>query len=153
MQARCESDVKLNALEASKVAAKVAQASEVSKEAGREAEASKEDAKVEVNKPDILVLASSRRFLPLMVELSSQCALLKVYQPACHLSGIKAEGTESFNGQHSRLVTKMTEVLFLLIKILFAEASFSHLFGESILRKGKNLTSCAAVVFKSLKEA
>ena len=55
MQARRESDVKLNALEASKVAAKVVQALEASKEAGREAEASKEDAKVEVNKPDILV--------------------------------------------------------------------------------------------------
>ena len=145
--------MKLNALEASKVAAKVAQASEVSKEAGREAEASKEDAKVEVNKPDILVLASSCRFLPLMVELSSQRALLKVYQPACHLSGIKAEGTGSFNGQHSRLVTKMTEVLFLLITILFAGASISNFFGVSMLRKGKNLTSCAAVVFKSLKEA
>ena len=131
--------MKLNALEASKVAAKVAQASEVSKEAGREAEASKEDAKVEVNKPDILVLASSCRFLPLMVELSSQRALLKVYQPVCQLSGIKAEGTGSFNGQHSRLVTKMTEVLFLLITILFAEASFSNLFGESILRKGKRI--------------
>ena len=43
MQARRESDVKLNALEASKVAAKVVQALEASKEAGREAEASKED--------------------------------------------------------------------------------------------------------------
>ena len=41
MQARCESDVKLNALEASKVDAKVVQALEASKEAGSE-EASNE---------------------------------------------------------------------------------------------------------------